>query len=543
MRRALLLATVALAASRPLAHADEPRFTAGPLLSVRLLFDGAPLQTKATPEFSCRADDRQEWFSCGIRPATAVGAYTMPRPAPGRYTLHLEIDENPDDPARYPGDYDVFHSFKVNGNSPLELVIDVPRLLHVTAPWDNAHPLDGMLTAPADAKPSFDTPRYALPPRAVVAFSWEPVVAGAQYEYIVAEARDAPHEHGPELFHGITSATVVTLRLPPSSPAHYFEVGLTARDKGRPVGMLFTHDAGSQGWTFAFTVRDRSIPWWAYLALLGALCLLVVAIRLLPRRWLLRLALAAIVGLAVFVAWWLLRSAAERRSRDQAAAAERATATAEAIRGRAFAIAWEKAVAKPEWFDGLAITASGSIGSLGDLLSIWQSGTNTDLQRRRFFQLAYQAVLDHPTDKHLVATAISLMRFVTDTPTERRAILQFWVDHFFDFKQRTDNCANCQPGDEAADVVRDLAQDLTADGDPDTAIHLISRLRARAREISPWSWALTMEALSRAHWARGDHDQAVRDIEEGLKSFPEGWQADQLRKTLATYRGTAASGH
>jgi len=47
--------------------------------------------------------------------------------------------------------------------------------------------------------------------------------------------------------------------------------------------------------------------------------------------------------------------------------------------------------------------------------------------------------------------------------------------------------------------------------------------------------ALTFETMSRAYWSMKDADRAKAAIQEGLRRFPNGWQADQLRRTLERY--------
>src|SRR4051812_49274712 len=73
-----------------------------PQMAVQLLFDGKPLQTTAPPQFSCRDDNRNIWIGCTVTSEPGTNRFLMDRPAPGIYTLHVEIDENQDNPARFP---------------------------------------------------------------------------------------------------------------------------------------------------------------------------------------------------------------------------------------------------------------------------------------------------------------------------------------------------------------------------------------------------------------------------------------------------------
>ena len=168
-------------------------------------------------------------------------------------------------------------------------------------------------------------------------------------------------------------------------------------------------------------------------------------------------------------------------------------------------------------------------------MSVWQSGINETETRRRFYKTVYEAIVNHSGDDHLVVTGIHLMAAVAEGD-EHFALLQFGVGHFFSHNQRVDNCANCKIGDQTGEMVRDLADAYVSRGDFETAIQLIRRLvNERDADISAYNMALTFEILSRAYWEMKDADGAKAAIQEGLRRFPNGWQADQLRKTLVRY--------
>jgi len=519
------VAFVAIAAmSRSLAAQD---------IQLRLLFDGQPLRTAAAPEFTCFDEGRRTWIGCHVRGSAETG-FVLERPPAGRYTLHVQIDENTTNPARFPGDYDVFHSFAVTDTSPLVENVDVHRLMRVTEPWDNDKGLDGMLTSPWSGKPAFDTPRVSWSRKVAVTFRWDPVVRDAEYKYVVFATRASPYERGPELLRGQTRERSVTLFLPQSREGHYFQFALSANHDGHEVGELFTHDAGAQGWTLSFIVRDRSLPRWTYGLTASLVIVAAFGLARLPRP-VLKWAAAGAAATVVVLAGW--RGVQFLRGREDAAAAreaERSRLEEQSRRRQVFLSEWRQAVPQPAWWDNVPPSAL-AIHSLSDLLAIWQSGTNDEASRRRFHKLAYQAILDHPDDEHLVATAIHLMAYTADS-SDRFALVKFGVDHFFSYNQRTDNCANCKIGDTSGEMVRDLAEAYISRGEPDDAIQVIERLvRERDTDISAYNLALTFEVMSRACWNKKDAAAARKAIEEGLRRFPRGWQADQLRRTLATY--------
>ena len=162
-------------------------------IALQLLFDGEPLVVAATPEFACLDRTRDKWIGCRIEREADGNRYVLARPAPGEYTLHIKIDENTKNPARFPGDYDVFYPFEVTAATPAELRVDVPKLIRVTAPWDNDRDLNGMLAKPWSEKPGFRISGPSASGVAAVTFDWDSIVPGAEYHYIITTARNDPY--------------------------------------------------------------------------------------------------------------------------------------------------------------------------------------------------------------------------------------------------------------------------------------------------------------------------------------------------------------
>lgn len=453
-------------------------------VTIDLLFDGEPIRVTTEPEFACLDRTQGKWIACPVTRDDDSQRYRMPIPAPGEYTLHVKIDENRKNPARFPGDYDVFHPFQIDDGAPAELRINVPRLMHVTAPWDNDRDLNGMLARPWAEKPAFTIdPRSGL---ATVTFEWDEVVAGAEYRYRVVTARNDPYFEGAEIERSTTGRTKVTLRLPPSPPEHYYRFTVSAEKDGRLVGDFMTHDSGIQSWAYTFIVRD---------------------------------------------------AATSSGARD-GARGRTATGRENSRLDRSFADEWKRRVPRPAWWDDVPDTAI-KIRSLGDLMAVWQSQIKDEDGRRRFYKLVYEGVVARPGDRDLAAEGVHLMAFVADG-ADRLTLLEFAVERFFAYDRRTDNCVNCMTGDTTGEIVRDLASVYISSGRTTEAIELIQRLvNEREADVSAYNLALTFETLSHAYWEIKDVAAAKAAVEEGLRRFPEGWQADQLRKTLERYEGAA----
>src|SRR5437660_11205085 len=110
--------------------------------------------------------------------------------------MHVSIDENPANPRRFPGDYEAQPRFEVTESGPERLIVDLPRLIHLTRPGDNARPLEGMLTGCA-TQPKCETPRFSWGPGVSVEVGWDPSGAEADYRVDLTPASRAPSGTGP----------------------------------------------------------------------------------------------------------------------------------------------------------------------------------------------------------------------------------------------------------------------------------------------------------------------------------------------------------
>ncbi|MBI2492986.1 MAG: hypothetical protein HYV94_12965 [Candidatus Rokubacteria bacterium] len=216
------LAAGAAAAVLALAPGAEAR------IPLELRFDGQALDPQAPPDFTCFSYTLSRWVACRVQKGDARGAWILERPAPGKYRMHVSIDENPANPRRFPGDYEAQVPFEVTDTGPARLTVDLPRLIHLLRPGDNGRALEGMLTGCA-TQPKVETPRYAWGPTARVEFAWEPIVAGAEYRVSLAAASCGRSGAERAIRSETTGASAVAFELPPSAEGeHYKFRGTTA---------------------------------------------------------------------------------------------------------------------------------------------------------------------------------------------------------------------------------------------------------------------------------------------------------------------------
>jgi tetratricopeptide (TPR) repeat protein len=508
-------------------------------LPLDLRFDGQALEPTAPPDFTCFSATANRWVSCGMKRGEGPGAWALEGLEPGRYRLHVSIDENPANPRRFPGDYEAQHRFEVTERGPERLAVDVVRLIHLTRPGDNARALEGMLTSCA-TQPTFETPRHSWGPTARIEFAWEPIVAGAEYRVSVTAVSCSQPDRQREVLRATTAATAVTLTLPPSVGDEQYYFWIAAWRDGRLVGDLYTHDGGVHSWNYRFQVRDASLPRWIYAAAAGLLLLLILgAVRFLPaaeparRRRLARRALAVVlVGALAGGAYYVVHARVEERERRRAEE-ERAQGEAEQ---RELIAAFVSAAPRPSWWD--AVQTPYRVDNVGDLLAAWQGFPRGDDGRgeRHFFKAAYQGIVDHPDDEHVVATAIDLLYWVVDDYPHRLPLAKFGFERHFQHRQRTDNCANCMPGDRTQGLTQNLSRLLMAAGRHDEAIAVCRRLiEERGADVSPYKLAETWDRIAWAHWEKGERARAREVVREALAKYGGTVRGDDLRRTLATF--------
>jgi tetratricopeptide (TPR) repeat protein len=478
-----------------------------------------------------------------VQKADAPGAYVLATPEPGKYRMHISVDENPANPRRYPGDYETQILFEVTASGPERLTVDLARLIHLTQPGDNARSLEGMLVGCA-TQPRFDTPRFSWGPVAKVDFAWDPIVAGAEYRYTLLISSCAWGGAPREIRSEKTGTTAATLTLPPSTDNEYYMFRIEAWKDGRLVGDLYTHDGGTHSWNYRFRVRNGSMPRWTYLAAGAGLALLLlgvgrqfVGVSLAERRRRGR-ALARVTILTLIIG--AVAGGGDHYYRDQQqrrAEAKNAKVEAERqARQREFIATFVSAAPRPEWWE--SVETPYRVDNLGDLLSAWQGFPRGDDGRgeRQFFKAAYQGILDHSDDPQVVATGIALLHWVTREYPHRLELARFGYDRYFHHRGRTDNCANCMVGDTAQGLVQNLSQLYTASGRFDEAITVCRRLiDERGAEVSPYKLAETWNQMAWAYWHKGEHSRAMDIVRDAIARYGATVRGEDLKRTRARF--------
>ena len=135
-----------------------------------------------------------------------------------------------------------------------------------------------------------------------------------------------------------------------------------------------------------------------------------------------------------------------------------------------------------------------------------------------------------------MASAILLLDYVARDYPHRLGLARFGYERYFSHRQRTDNCANCMPGDTTQGIVQNLGQLYVSAGRHDEAIEIGRRLIAeRATDVSPYKLAETWNQIAWAHWHKGEHGRAVDVVRDALGRYGSTARAEDLTRTLALF--------
>ena len=115
-------------------------------------------------------------------------------------------------------------------------------------------------------------------------------------------------------------------------------------------------------------------------------------------------------------------------------------------------------------------------------------------------------------------------------------LAEFGYDHFLHHDRRTDNCANCMVGDTAQGLALNLSRLYGKAGLPDESLAVCRRLiDERGSDVSPEKLAEIWDEMARAHWRKGEREQAREVIREALERYGDTARAEDLRRTLAAF--------
>jgi len=191
--------------------------------------------------------------------------------------------------------------------------------------------------------------------------------------------------------------------------------------------------------------------------------------------------------------------------------------------------AFEEAAPKPQWWDGVS-TKGVKIETYADLLAYWQ---NDERSENQFFKAAYEAIQRHPVDDDLVANAINLMPHGDSAYPHTVTMLEFAMDHYFDYDRPLGNYQG-KSGDTVAGIVRQLAGIYNRTSDYGYTIALVEKLLyLRETEVNDQLLELVSLEYAEALYSFGRSDDAIVALQTAIDRYDGDWEkklADQLKK-------------
>jgi hypothetical protein len=215
------------------------------LVKARLDFDGTKIDnvTPVQPKFWFRSEDKNVAVTPTVQYKDGcVKIYDLP---PGNYGMSVNIDANPANPPSYPGDFRSWSQFNVSQGHKSDLEIELQKIIHLTAPQDNATVMR-YWDAECNEKISFNSPTV---------FSWESLGAGVYYDYRIEKMSCKPYKTLDSPIGATTQETSISVSLPTSALGEFYQFTLIARKNGRTIGMLMTHGGNGYGWDFRFRIN------------------------------------------------------------------------------------------------------------------------------------------------------------------------------------------------------------------------------------------------------------------------------------------------
>jgi tetratricopeptide (TPR) repeat protein len=191
--------------------------------------------------------------------------------------------------------------------------------------------------------------------------------------------------------------------------------------------------------------------------------------------------------------------------------------------------AFKEAAPKPQWWDRVS-TKGVKIETYADLLAYWQNDERSDNQ---FFKAAYEAIQRNPADDDLVVNAVNLMPHGDSAYPHTVTMLEFAMDHYFDYDRPLGNDLG-KPGDTVAGVVRQLAGVYNDAGDYAYTVALVEKLLyLRENEVNDQLLELISIEYAEALYTLGRKDAAIVALQTAIDRYEGDWEerlALQLKK-------------
>jgi len=174
------------------------------------------------------------------------GEFFIDRLAPGLHWMQIRIPSDKSTSAAFGGDYYSGFEFGKIENVTAVLRVNLMRVIHLTAPVDNA------VTLKEIDVDCMDLPAYPAP----LKFAWDAIGNDVYYDYEIVRVR-CPFTQVQIMSFGTTQETSIVPVFPRSSDKEFYLLRLDARKNGLPAGYLMMKGTGgTDAWDFRFRIVD-----------------------------------------------------------------------------------------------------------------------------------------------------------------------------------------------------------------------------------------------------------------------------------------------
>jgi hypothetical protein len=174
------------------------------------------------------------------------GEFVIQELAPGSHAMEITVAADKHTTAIFAGDYYLWFEFGNIKDVTAALNVHMRRVIHLTAPVDNADRVQGT------GAECMNLPSYPAP----LNIAWDALEKEVYYDYEVVRVL-CPFNQVQVMVHGTTRETMINLGLPRSKDKEFYLLRLSARKEGRVVGDLVLEGAkGTSAWDIRFRIAE-----------------------------------------------------------------------------------------------------------------------------------------------------------------------------------------------------------------------------------------------------------------------------------------------
>lgn len=198
-----------------------------------------------------------------------------------------------------------------------------------------------------------------------------------------------------------------------------------------------------------------------------------------------------------------------------------------------------RAAVQPDWFKK---TKTIPLNSWQEMQDLWLSEKRccdgdfgVKKANREFYKSCYRAIQSKPADSNLVPYCLWLMDVALDSE-QSYSLSLYLLDRYGDFRQPTNYCANCSPGDLIARVTHEVARHefYQSQNAFEPAGRIEAMLAERETEISFWILGEIYVTLARMYKTLPDSSSKTFELAERIDRLESIWPNEERQQWRLT---------